>query len=62
MLSLKQRSLIEKKPGSFTLQPVVMKYVMDQLLNRIEAEVETGVEAECDPSELGRANRSISHR
>ncbi len=58
LLSLKQRSLIEKKADSFTLQPVVMKYVMDQRLNRIETEVET----ERDPSELGRANCSISQR
>lgn len=44
MLSLRQRSLIDKSAASFTLEPVVMKYFMDQLLNRIETEVET----ECD--------------
>jgi WD40 repeat protein len=41
LLSLVQRSLIEKSAGSFTLQPVVMEYVTEQLLDRICTEFET---------------------
>lgn len=35
--SLSWRSLIEKQSGSYTLQPVVMEYVTDQLSDRIAA-------------------------
>jgi WD40 repeat protein len=41
LLSLVRRSLIEKGTGSFTLQPVVMEYVTEQLLGRICEEIET---------------------
>ncbi|WP_019500711.1 NB-ARC domain-containing protein [Pseudanabaena sp. PCC 6802] len=41
LLSLAQRSLIEKSVGSFTLQPVVMEYVTEQLLGHICEELET---------------------
>jgi len=39
LLSLDQRSLIEKRDGRFTLQPVVMEYVTDQLLDRVFEEI-----------------------
>lgn len=41
LLSLSRRSLIEKSAGRFTLQPVVMEYVTEQLLDRICIELET---------------------
>jgi WD40 repeat protein len=41
LLSLVRRSLIEKSAGSFTLQPVVMEYVTDFLLEQICEELET---------------------
>jgi WD40 repeat protein len=41
LLSLVRRSLIEKGTGSFTLQPVVMEYVIEQLLKHICEELET---------------------
>jgi WD40 repeat protein len=41
LLSLVRRSLIEKSAGLFTLQPVVMEYVTEQLLWRICEELET---------------------
>jgi WD40 repeat protein len=41
LLSLSQRSLIEKSTGRFTLQPVVMEYVTGQLLDCICHELET---------------------
>ncbi|WP_019500703.1 NB-ARC domain-containing protein [Pseudanabaena sp. PCC 6802] len=41
LLSLVQRSLIEKSAGNFTLQPVVMEYVTEQLLGHISEELET---------------------
>lgn len=40
--SLSWRSLIEKRPGSYTLQPVVMEYVSDRLVERISTELVTG--------------------
>jgi WD40 repeat protein len=39
--SLQWRSLIEKSAGSFTLQPVVMEFVTEQLLESICRELET---------------------
>jgi WD40 repeat protein len=39
VLSLRGRSLIEKNAGQFTLQPVVMEYVTEQLLDRFEREI-----------------------
>jgi WD40 repeat protein len=41
LLSLAQRSLIEKSASSFTLQPVVMEYVTEQLLKHVCKELET---------------------
>lgn len=41
LLSLWQRSLIERQDGQFTLQPVVMEYVTEQLLDRIFAEIKS---------------------
>ncbi len=41
LLSLVRRSLIEKSAGSFTLQPVVMEYVTDLLLEQICQEFRT---------------------
>ncbi|WP_019500718.1 NB-ARC domain-containing protein [Pseudanabaena sp. PCC 6802] len=41
LLSLSRRSLIEKSAGRFTLQPVVMEYVTEQLLDRICTELAT---------------------
>jgi len=40
--SLSWRNLIEKRPGSYTLQPVVMEYVSDRLVERISTEFVTG--------------------
>ncbi len=40
--SLGRRSLIEKYGSSFSLQPVVMEYVTDRLIQRIGAEIMTG--------------------
>ncbi|MEG3987158.1 NB-ARC domain-containing protein [Microcoleus sp. S28C3] len=40
--SLQRRSLIEKRSGYFTLQPVVMEYVTNQLLERVFQEIKTG--------------------
>lgn len=39
LLSLWQRSLIERQEGRLTLQPVVMEYVTEQLLDRVFAEI-----------------------
>jgi WD40 repeat protein len=39
LLSLWQRSLIERKDGRFTLQPVVMEYVTEQLIDRVFVEI-----------------------
>ncbi|MGL5064814.1 MAG: NB-ARC domain-containing protein [Microcoleus sp.] len=41
VLSLRGRSLIEKNAGQFTLQPVVMEYVTEQLLDRFEGEIKS---------------------
>ncbi|MBD1995682.1 AAA family ATPase [Leptolyngbya sp. FACHB-541] len=41
LLSLRRRSLIEKNAGRFTLQPVVMEYVTEQLIDRIYREIHT---------------------
>lgn len=39
--SLQSRSLIEKKSGNFTQQPVVMEYVIDRFIQEICQEIET---------------------
>jgi len=39
--SLSWRNLIEKCPGSYTLQPVVMEYVCDRLVEKMTAELRT---------------------
>jgi WD40 repeat protein len=41
LLSLRRRSLIEKNAGVFTLQPVVMEYVTEQLIGQICEEIHT---------------------
>ncbi|NEQ20595.1 MAG: AAA family ATPase [Microcoleus sp. SIO2G3] len=41
LLSLRRRSLIEKNAGLFTLQPVVMEYVTEQLIDRVCEEIYT---------------------
>jgi WD40 repeat protein len=41
LLSLRRRSLIEKNAGVFTLQPVVMEYATEQLIDRICEEIHT---------------------
>jgi WD40 repeat protein len=41
LLSLRQRSLIEKNAGRFTLQPVVMEYITEQLIDRVCEEIHT---------------------
>ncbi|NKB17163.1 MAG: hypothetical protein HC770_01990, partial [Pseudanabaena sp. CRU_2_10] len=41
LLSLVRRSLIEKNAGRFSLQPVVMEYVTEQLIGNICEELET---------------------
>jgi WD40 repeat protein len=41
LLSLVRRSLIEKNAGRFSLQPVVMEYVTEQLVGHICEELET---------------------
>lgn len=41
LLSLRRRSLIEKDAGRFTLQPVVMEYVTEQLIDRVCQEIHT---------------------
>jgi WD40 repeat protein/DNA-binding Xre family transcriptional regulator/DNA-binding HxlR family transcriptional regulator len=40
--SLQLRSLIEKKSGNFTQQPVIMEYVIDQLIKQVCQEIQTG--------------------
>jgi WD40 repeat protein len=40
--ALRRRSLIEKSAGRFTLQPVVMEYVTQQLIEQIHAEIAGG--------------------
>ncbi|NJR61308.1 MAG: AAA family ATPase [Cyanobacteria bacterium CRU_2_1] len=45
LLSLRRRSLIEKNAGLFTLQPVVMEYVMEQLIDRVCQEIKQWGEA-----------------
>jgi WD40 repeat protein len=40
--SLQARSLIEKNAAQFTQQPVVMEYVTEQLIQRIDQEISTG--------------------
>jgi hypothetical protein len=39
LLSLQARSLIEKQSISFTLQPVVMEYVTQRLVNKFYPEI-----------------------
>ncbi|MBW4617973.1 MAG: PD40 domain-containing protein [Cyanosarcina radialis HA8281-LM2] len=39
LTSLQMRSLIEKSPGGFTQQPVVMEYVSDRLIDRVTEEI-----------------------
>ncbi|MGL5083951.1 MAG: NB-ARC domain-containing protein [Microcoleaceae cyanobacterium] len=39
--SLRRRSLIEKNSGGFTQQPVVMEYIIEQLIDRIFGEIQT---------------------
>lgn len=41
LMSLERRSLIEKHQTLFTLQPVVMEYVTQQLIKQIEREITT---------------------
>ncbi|MCC3404649.1 MAG: AAA family ATPase [Microcoleus sp. PH2017_10_PVI_O_A] len=41
LLSLRGRSLIENNAGKFTLQPVVMEYVTEQLIDRFEREIQS---------------------
>jgi len=41
LLSLRRRSLIEKSAGRFTLQPVVMEYVTEQLIEHVCEEIHT---------------------
>ncbi|MBE9191915.1 pentapeptide repeat-containing protein [Gloeocapsopsis crepidinum LEGE 06123] len=41
LLSLRRRSLLEKTNGLFTLQPVVMEYVTEQLIEQNRAEIIT---------------------
>lgn len=41
LLSLRRRSLVEQNVGLFTLQPVVMEYVTDQLIAQIGEELAT---------------------
>jgi WD40 repeat protein len=41
LLSLRRRSLLEKNNGLFTLQPVVMEYVTEQLIEQNRAEILT---------------------
>ncbi|PPS41288.1 hypothetical protein B1A85_17925 [Chroococcidiopsis sp. TS-821] len=41
LLSLRRRSLLEKNNGLFTLQPVVMEYVTEQLVEHNRAEILT---------------------
>ncbi|BAZ53511.1 WD-40 repeat-containing protein [Nostoc sp. NIES-4103] len=40
--SLRRRSLIEKSAALFTLQPVVMEYITDRLVEEISQEISTG--------------------
>ncbi|MHC0067053.1 WD40 domain-containing protein [Nostoc sp. UIC 10890] len=40
--SLQLRSLIEKKSGNFTQQPVVMEYVIDRLIEQVYQEIQAG--------------------
>src|SRR5919199_1166629 len=40
--SLVRRSLIEKSAALFTLQPVVMEYLIDRLIEQVCAEIQTG--------------------
>ncbi|MEH2181007.1 NB-ARC domain-containing protein, partial [Nostoc sp.] len=40
--SLRQRSLIEKSAALFTLQPVVMEYMIDRLIEEVCQEITTG--------------------
>jgi WD40 repeat protein len=40
--SLQRRSLIERNAKGFTLQPGVMEYVIDRLINVVSKEIETG--------------------
>jgi WD40 repeat protein len=42
LLSLQQRSLIEANRGYFTLQPVVMEFVTDQILEQASQEIMSG--------------------
>ncbi|MGP1384817.1 MAG: eIF2A-related protein [Thainema sp.] len=46
--SLSWRSLIEKRAGSYTLQPVVMEYVTDALVERMSSEFISGDLVFCD--------------
>ncbi|MBW4537671.1 MAG: NACHT domain-containing protein [Myxacorys chilensis ATA2-1-KO14] len=42
LASLARRPLVEKRGANFTQQPVVMEYVIDQLISRIYEEILTG--------------------
>ncbi|MCL1475265.1 NB-ARC domain-containing protein [Argonema antarcticum] len=41
LTSLGERSLIEKSAAGFTLQPVVMEYVINQLIEKVSEEIKT---------------------
>ncbi|MEG4215112.1 NB-ARC domain-containing protein [Microcoleus sp. Pol14C6] len=41
LLSLRGRSLIENNAGKFTLQPVVMEYITEQLIERFKREIQS---------------------
>lgn len=43
LAALEQRSLIERQASSFSLQPVVMEYVSQHLINQICAEIQAGL-------------------
>jgi WD40 repeat protein/DNA-binding SARP family transcriptional activator len=43
LASLRQRSMIEMSDtGAFTLQPVIMEYVIDEFVRQVEEEIQTG--------------------
>jgi WD40 repeat protein len=41
--SLEQRSLIERQAAQFSLQPAVMEYVLDRLVEQVVADIQSGV-------------------
>ncbi|NET60528.1 MAG: hypothetical protein F6K47_31635 [Symploca sp. SIO2E6] len=53
--SLQLRSVIEKKSGKFTQQPVVMEYVIDSLIEQVTQEIPTGEIALLDRCALIKA-------